>query len=64
MVIHRVKNERSFFMDIKKKVIRYVNPLPGIVRPTKVAAYCRVSTLQEIQHRNLEIQQRISGISS
>ena len=44
-------------MDIKKKVIRYVNPLPEIVRPTKVAAYCRVSTLQEIQHRSLEIQQ-------
>ena len=31
--------------------------LPKEVRPTRVAAYCRVSTMQEIQHHSLEAQQ-------
>ena len=30
--------------------------LPKAVRPTRVAAYCRVSTMQEIQHHSLEAQ--------
>lgn len=30
--------------------------LPKEVRPTRVAAYCRVSTMQEIQHHSLEAQ--------
>ena len=31
--------------------------LPKAIRPTRVAAYCRVSTMQEIQHHSLEAQQ-------
>ena len=30
--------------------------LPKVIRPTRVAAYCRVSTMQEIQHHSLEAQ--------
>lgn len=30
--------------------------LPKAIRPTRVAAYCRVSTMQEIQHHSLEAQ--------
>lgn len=41
---------------MKKTVVRYVNPLPEIVHLKKVAAYCRVSTKQEIQERSLELQ--------
>lgn len=31
--------------------------LPQAIRPKRVAAYCRVSTMQEIQHHSLEAQQ-------
>lgn len=30
--------------------------LPQVIRPKRVAAYCRVSTMQEIQHHSLEAQ--------
>lgn len=36
--------------------IRQPPQLPKAVRPTRVAAYCRVSTMQEIQHHSLEAQ--------
>lgn len=36
--------------------IRQPPQLPKAVRSTRVAAYCRVSTMQEIQHHSLEAQ--------
>ena len=38
-------------ITIKQKAI-----LPKVLRPRYVAAYCRVSTMQEIQHHSLEAQ--------
>ena len=37
-----------------KITMRPVSALPKIIVHRKVAAYCRVSTQQEIQHHNLE----------
>ena len=39
-----------------KIAIRPAIKLPQIIIHRKVAAYCRVSTQQEIQHHNLEAQ--------
>lgn len=36
--------------------VTHLPRLPKAVRPTRVAAYCRVSTMQEIQHHSLEAQ--------
>ena len=35
---------------------RQPHQLPQAIRPKRVAAYCRVSTMQEIQHHSLEAQ--------
>ena len=37
--------------------VRQPHQLPQAIRPKRVAAYCRVSTMQEIQHHSLEAQQ-------
>ena len=39
-----------------KVTMRPVRALPKIIAHRKVAAYCRVSTQQEIQHHSLEAQ--------
>ena len=39
-----------------KVTIRPIRALPKIIIHRKVAAYCRVSTQQEIQHHSLEVQ--------
>ena len=39
-----------------KITIRPATKLPQIIIHRKVAAYCRVSTQQEIQHHSLEAQ--------
>ena len=39
-----------------KITIRPAIKLPQIIIHRKVAAYCRVSTQQEIQHHSLEVQ--------
>lgn len=39
-----------------KVTMRPVRALPQIIIHGKVAAYCRVSTQQEIQHHSLEAQ--------
>lgn len=36
--------------------VRQPHQLPQAIRPKRVAAYCRVSTMQEIQHHSLEAQ--------
>lgn len=36
--------------------VRQPHQLPQAIRPKRVAAYCRVSTTQEIQHHSLEAQ--------
>ena len=36
--------------------IKQSHQLPQSIRPKRVAAYCRVSTMQEIQHHSLEAQ--------
>ena len=36
--------------------VRQPHQLPQEIRPKRVAAYCRVSTMQEIQHHSLEAQ--------
>lgn len=36
--------------------VKQPSRLPKAVRPTRVASYCRVSTMQEIQHHSLEAQ--------
>lgn len=41
-----------------KITVKPVNALPQILTYKKVAAYCRVSTLQEIQHHSLKAQQQ------
>lgn len=41
-----------------KITVKPVNTLPQILTYKKVAAYCRVSTLQEIQHHSLIAQQQ------
>ncbi len=41
---------------MKKITVRYLKPPTDIIRLKKVAAYCRVSTKQEIQERSLEVQ--------
>ena len=43
-----------------KIIVRPATKLPQIIIHRKVAAYCRVSTQQEIQHHSLEAQ-RISS---
>ena len=39
-----------------KVTMRPATKLPKIIMHRKVAAYCRVSTQQEIQHHSLEVQ--------
>lgn len=39
-----------------KVTMRPVRALPKMIIHRKVAAYCRVSTQQEIQHHSLEAQ--------
>ena len=41
---------------MKKITVIYPKPPTEIIRLKKVAAYCRVSTQQEIQERSLEVQ--------
>lgn len=36
--------------------VKQPHQLPQLIRPKRVAAYCRVSTMQEIQHHSLEAQ--------
>ena len=36
--------------------VRQPHQLPQAIRPKRVAAYCRVSTMQEIQHHSLDAQ--------
>lgn len=36
--------------------VRQPHQLPQAIRPKRVSAYCRVSTMQEIQHHSLEAQ--------
>ena len=38
------------------RVVKKCTPLPRLRFITKVAAYCRVSTLQELQYNSLEAQ--------
>ena len=42
-------------MEMKVKTIP-AKPIFDVPLPRKVAAYCRVSTNQEIQHHSLEVQ--------
>ena len=37
--------------------VKQTYQLPKAIRPKQVAAYCRVSTMQEVQHHSLEAQQ-------
>ena len=55
MVIHRVKNGGPLFMRV---TVRPAVKFPDMIRPKRVAAYCRVSTEQEIQYHSLEIQKK------
>ena len=45
---------------MKVKIIP-AKPSFDFPRPMRVAAYCRVSTQQEIQHHSLELQQQYFG---
>ena len=45
---------------MKVKIIP-AKPVIDFPRPMRVAAYCRVSTQQEIQHHSLELQQQYFG---
>ena len=45
---------------MKVKIIP-AKPVINFPRPMSVAAYCRVSTQQEIQHHSLELQQQYFG---
>lgn len=45
---------------MKVKIIP-AKPVINFPRPMRVAAYCRVSTQQEIQHHSLELQQQYFG---
>ena len=46
---------------MKRVKVIPAKPVFDFPRPLRVAAYCRVSTLQEIQHHSLEVQKHILG---
>ena len=46
---------------MKRVKIIPAKPVLDFPRPLRVAAYCRVSTLQEIQHHSLEVQKAYFG---